>query len=270
MKISVVIPMYNSRETIVDALNSIKNQTAINYICEIIVVNDGSTDDSLEIVKEYAQQNPDLTIKILNKANGGVSSARNRGIELASGDWIALLDSDDEWLPRKIEVQIGIISQSPEIDFLGGPFNGEELRILWKKIDTLYKASVRDICIKNFPQPSTVIFKKKIYDEIGGFDETQNYCEDANYFLKICSKYNLYYYPELLIVYGRGKRGFGDSGLSANLSGMYKGTVKNIKELLFRREIGYFFYIFLRIFNFIKYIRRILIVKYYKYFRFGD
>lgn len=270
MKISVVIPMYNSRETIIDTLNSVKNQTAINCICEVIVVNDGSTDDSLEVVKRYAEENPDLPVKVLNKSNGGVSTARNRGIEQASGDWIALLDSDDEWIPRKIEIQIDIIKQNPEIDFLGGPFNEKKLRILWKKIDTLYKASVIDICIKNFPQPSTVIFKKKIYNEIGGFDETQRYAEDGNYFLKICSKYNLYYYPELLIIYGRGKRGFGDSGLSANLVEMYKGNVKNIKDLLLRKDIGYILYILLRIYYYLKYVRRILIVTYHKYFKFGE
>jgi len=101
MKISVVIPMYNSRDTIIKSLDSIKYQTALDKIFEIIVVNDGSTDDSLEIVKKYKELNPSLTIIIIDRHNGGVSVARNEGMKIAKGDWIALLDSDDEWLPNK-------------------------------------------------------------------------------------------------------------------------------------------------------------------------
>ena len=261
MNISVVIPMYNSKDTILNTLKSVKNQTKIDCILEIIVVNDGSTDQSLEVVKKYKHNNPDLPIVIIDKQNGGVSTARNKGMEAAKGDWIALLDSDDEWLPNKIDVQIKTIKENPDIDFLGGPFNENSLRIFTKKIDALYKAKVTDICIKNFPQPSTVIFKKSIYDEIGGFDETQRYAEDGNYFLKICNKYHLYYLPELLIIYDGGKRGFGSRGLSANLVGMYKGNIKNIRELKDLQVISYSFYLFLRLFYWIKYVRRVIISK---------
>lgn len=261
MKISVVIPMYNSRNTIINTLNSIKNQTTIDRILEIIIVNDGSTDDSLEVVNRYKTENEKLPIKIIDKPNGGVSTARNKGMKVAKGNWIALLDSDDEWLPNKIEVQIKTIIGNPDIDFLGGPFNENKLRILGKRIDSLYKAKVNDICIRNFPQPSTVIFKKKIFDEIGGFDENQRYAEDGNYFLKICSRYNLYYLPELLIIYDSGKRGFGARGLSANLKGMYIGNVKNIKELYNLKEINLSFFLFLRFFYWVKFVRRILITK---------
>lgn len=261
MKISVVIPMYNSINTIFNTLDSIKNQTAIDKIIEIIIVNDGSTDNSLEIVKKYKTENENLPIVIIDKLNGGVSTARNKGMNVAKGDWIALLDSDDEWLPNKIECQIRIIKENPDVNFLGGPFNENKLKIFWKKIDRLYKAKVSDICIKNFPQPSTVIFKKEIFDEIGGFDENQRYAEDGNYFMKICNKYNLYYSPQLLIIYNNGKSGFGDRGLSANLKGMYEGNIKNIKELKRDLIISSSFYVFLRVFYWVKYIRRILITK---------
>jgi len=109
MKVSVIIPMYNSRDTIINALNSVKNQTAIDQILEIIVVNDGSTDDSLILVKKYKKLNPQLPIVVFDKPNGGVSTARNKGMEITNGDWIALLDSDDEWLPHKLEVQIKLV-----------------------------------------------------------------------------------------------------------------------------------------------------------------
>ena len=105
MKISVIIPMYNAENTILTALNSIKNQT---YKCEyeVIVVNDGSLDNSKKIVEEYILENPQLTIILINQINGGVSKARNEGLKRAKGDYIALLDSDDEWLPQKVEKQM--------------------------------------------------------------------------------------------------------------------------------------------------------------------
>jgi glycosyltransferase involved in cell wall biosynthesis len=259
MKVSVIIPMYNSRDTIINALNSVKNQTAIDQILEIIVVNDGSTDDSLILVKKYKKLNPQLPIVVFDKPNGGVSTARNKGMEITNGDWIALLDSDDEWLPHKLEVQIKLINDNPEIDFLGGPFNDASLKIFTKKIDSLYKAKVSDICIKNFPQSSTVIFKKRIFDEIGGFDEKQRYAEDGNYFVKICSKYNYYYDPKLLIIYDSGKRGFGERGLSSNLKKMYEGNVKNLKEFREMQIINTTYYYVLRLFYWLKYLRRIII-----------
>jgi len=261
MKISVVIPMYNSKETIVSTLNSIKSQTAFEQLMEIIVINDGSTDNSLSIVTNYIKINKDMPIVLIDKTNGGVSSARNAGMKAAKGEWIALLDSDDEWFPRKIEIQMKTIRENPEIDFLGGDFQDQGLKILWKKINGLYKANVKDVCLKVFPQTSVAIFKRNIFVEIGGYDENQSYAEDMNYFLKICSKYNYYHLPIQMICYGSGKPGFGFSGLSANLKKMHEGNIKNIRELKDNAIIGNLFYCFLRVFYWIKYVRRIILTK---------
>lgn len=261
MDISVVIPMYNSEDTIIKSLDSIKNQTAFKYILEIIVVNDGSTDRSLEIVEEYSNENSDLNIIIIDKTNGGVSSARNRGIEEAKGEWIALLDSDDEWLKDKIERQVKCIQNNKEIDFIGGNINNEKLKIFGKEINNLYKANIKDLCVKMFPQTSTAIFKRSIFEQIGGYDETQSYAEDGNYFLKICANYNYYHLPVNMVSYGNGKAGFGISGLSANLKKMHEGNIKNIKELRKNKDIGILYYIFIYLFYNVKYIRRILIIK---------
>ncbi|MCB2357871.1 glycosyltransferase family 2 protein [Clostridium estertheticum] len=260
-KISVVIPMYNSEETIISTLNSIKNQTAFEQILEIIVINDGSTDDSLSFVKDYIAHNEEMKIIIIEKTNKGVSAARNTGMKVAKGEWIALIDSDDDWLPEKIEIQMKIIKEHPEIDFLGGDIDDRGLKILWKQINGLYKANVKDICLKMFPQTSVAIFKKNIFNKIGGYDENQSYAEDGNYFLKICTHYNYYHLPVAMVYYGGGKPGFGFSGLSANLKKMYEGNIKNIKELKNNSIISVRFYIFLRVFYWLKYIRRIVITK---------
>lgn len=262
MNISVVIPMYNSQKTIISTLNSIKNQTVFTQILEIIIVNDGSTDNSLNVVEEYKKNNKSIPIIIIDKSNRGVSAARNTGMKITKGDWIALLDSDDEWLPNKIEMQIKVIEKHPEIDFLGGDINDKGLKILWKKINGLYKVDVKDVCLKMFPQTSAAIFKRSIFEEIGGYDEGQSYAEDGNYFLKICAHYNYYHLPIQMVYFGDGKPGFGYNGLSANLKKMYEGNIKNIKELKQDSIISKKFYIFLRAFYWVKYIRRIIITKF--------
>ncbi|WP_339266770.1 glycosyltransferase family A protein [Paenibacillus sp. FSL R5-0470] len=261
MKISVVIPMYNSNETIINTLDSIKNQTAFKYILEILVINDGSTDNSLNLVERYAEENSGMPIILIDKPNGGVSTARNIGMKEAKGEWIALLDSDDDWLPEKIEIQMNTIQKHPEIDFLGGDIDDKGLKILWRRIKGLYKANVNDICIKMFPQTSVAIFKRSIFEQIGGYDETQQYAEDGNYFLKICANYNYYHLPVRMVYYGGGKPAFGFSGLSSNLKKMHEGNIKNIKELKTDNYIGLNFYVILRLFYHLKYIRRILITK---------
>jgi len=261
-KISVVIPMYNSADTIIRALNSIENQTAFNQITEVIVVNDGSTDNSLDLVKEYKEENEQIPLVVIDKPNGGVSSARNAGMKAAKGKWIALLDSDDSWFPEKIEIQMKTIKEHQEIDFLGGDIDDRGLKILWKKISGLYRANVKDVCLKMFPQTSAAIFKRSIFEQIGGYDENQHYAEDGNYFLKICTHYNYYHLPIQMVCYGGAKPGFGFSGLSANLKKMYEGNIKNIKELKRDSMISNKFYMFLRVFYWLKYIRRIIITKF--------
>ena len=262
--ISVVIPMYNSENTIIRTLESVRNQTAFELILEIIVVDDGSTDDSFIVVNNYANAHKEMPIIIIKKENRGVSSARNEGMKVAKGEYIALLDADDEWLPNKLEIQMKTMKKYPEIDFLGGDSNGVNLRILFKRVDTLYKASIKDLCLKFFPVTPTAIFKKKIIGRIGYFDENQKFAEDGNYFLKICANFNYYHLPIQMAICGGSKPPFGYNGLSANLKGMYEGNIKNIKELKNNGLISNRFYLFIRFFYWIKYLRRIIIVTFRK------
>ena len=255
--ISVIIPMYNSSKTIEKTLKSIINQSMFELVREIIVVDDGSKDNSVEVVEKL--QELSQKIVLLKKENGGAASARNYGMSYANGDWIAFCDSDDEWIEDKLKIQNDIIKNNPQIDFLGGGWMDRNPRVFFKKIDKLYHASLADICITFFPQPSTVVMKKKIYSDIGGFRDDQRYAEEGDFFYRICGKYQYWYTPERLIIFGNGKAGFGVSGLSANLKGMYKGNVENIQRLMQRRSISIPFYLFLRIFYWIKYMRRVLI-----------
>ncbi|MBM4104451.1 MAG: glycosyltransferase family 2 protein [Planctomycetes bacterium] len=115
MRISVIIPAYNAAAYIERALRSVLNQT--RSADEIIVINDGSTDTTSEILKQYKGK-----IRIIEQANAGVSAARNTGIRAATGDWIAFLDADDEWLPEKLQLQCELLGRHPELCWATGNF----------------------------------------------------------------------------------------------------------------------------------------------------
>ncbi|SDW70767.1 glycosyltransferase family 2 protein [Flavobacterium degerlachei] len=260
MKISVVIPMYNSRNTILNTLNSVKNQTILPF--EVVIIDDGSKDESVTVVEDFISVNSALNIQLVKQKNRGVSSARNVGLKLAKGDWIALLDSDDEWLPTKLERQIQVLNENPTIDFLGTNRNGEYFdKILWKKLGVLTRISPKLLMVKFIFVVPTVIFRKKIVLDAGYFDETQKYAEEGNYFIRIAQKYNCYLLNESLVVTGDGKAHFGHSGLSGNLKEMERGELKNLKDALSLKIINHFQYSFLVLFSILKYFRRIVIVK---------
>ena len=228
MEISVIIPMYNAGKTIVRALESVRNQTYKAHY-QIIVINDGSTDRSLQVVNRYMQEHPEMDITIIDKPNGGVSSARNAGFKQATGQWIALLDSDDQWLPNKMEVQMKILEEHPEIDFIGSSIIGQHIRILWRLKDKLSPIKVWELFIRWHPWTPTCVFRRTILQDVGFYNESMHYAEDGEYLLRICMQKNCWYTPEQLVFCGGGKPGFGHSGLSANLKGMQQGQEAIIK-----------------------------------------
>lgn len=262
VEVSVVIPMYNSEKTIERSLDSVINQTYQGNI-EIIVVNDGSKDNSLKMVEEYRKNLKKINIKIeiIDKKNGGVSSARNTGLKKANGEYIALLDSDDEWLEKKLKIQMDILRNNKYIDFIGCERNNEITRIPLKHTQKLFKVELRDLLIKMFPQTSTAVFKREILKDIGYYDEKQKYAEDGNYWLRICAKKKFYMLKESLVITGGGKPNFGFSGLSANLTEMHKGNIKNLKDMKTLGHINFFEFNFFKIFYILKHIRRKIIVK---------
>ena len=108
-KISVVVPTYNRAKVVGKALESIFSQTY--PAVEIIVVNDGSKDDTRAVLEAYGDR-----IKAINQENGGLSAARNTGIEAASTEWVAFLDDDDEWVPERLALAVETIGIHPDID----------------------------------------------------------------------------------------------------------------------------------------------------------
>ena len=257
--ISVVIPAYNSESTIADSINSVLRQTRSDLVEEILVINDGSTDATVKVVEESCSS--DKRIRIITKTNGGVSSARNAGIKAATGRWVALLDSDDVWRPLKLEKQWAEIEKDSSIAFIGCNRNDENLHYGTQVRENLYCLTLRQLLIKMWPHTSTALIRNDVFKDVGYFNENMRYAEDGEMWNRIALKYPLYYVAESLEIAGGNKVSFGESGLSANLKGMYDGNVSNITELHKDRHISTAFYIFLRVFYWMKYLRRILITK---------
>lgn len=264
-RVSVIIPVYNNEKTIERVLLSVTAQTAISEILEVIVVDDGSDDTSAIVIQDFIKEHSGLRIRYIKQENGGASSARNHGMREANGEFIALLDSDDLWMPNKIERQLKVIDQNPEIVFLGTSYvlgkNKKKVPLVLygKTVNSLFKATLKDIYWKHFPVTPSVIFRRSAINSIGYFDETQKYGEDINYFQKFCIHFNYYYLPEYLLQIAFNKTYFGSEGLSSNFNGMHKGGLKNLKEL---KNGGYFNmleYLFYRAYFQLKYWRRIVI-----------
>lgn len=199
MRISVVISTYNRLELISRALDSIINQTL--PADEIIVVDDGSVDNSASWIK---QRYPDL--RVLVQPNQGVSTARNNGIRLARNDWIALLDSDDEWLPNKLKQQVAAIEQHPKTVLC---HCDEQWVRNGRRVNPMKKHAkaggwIFEQCLPRCViSPSATMLRKTLLDEVGWFDESLPACEDYDLWLRVCARYPvLYIEQQLLIKYG--------------------------------------------------------------------
>ena len=185
MKISVIIPTYNRKKTLARAIQSVINQSLSPF--EILIIDDGSNDGTQEWVKENFQ-----SIKYIYQNNRGVSSARNIGIENANGDWVAFLDSDDEWLSNKLHEQVIAIESNPKIKF----FHTNEIwirngvRVNQMKKHKKYGGYIFEKCLDICRvSPSSVLIQKEVFDNIGVFDESLRVCEDYDLWLRITSKY---------------------------------------------------------------------------------
>ena len=117
--VSILIPVYNKEEWVSDTLQSVLNQSYKNWEC--IIINDGSTDESLAKINEFTTNNPAMW-KVVSTPNSGQTAARNYGIELSRGDLLAFLDADDLWHSQKIEKQVQLLNSHPEIELVFTPY----------------------------------------------------------------------------------------------------------------------------------------------------
>lgn len=228
--VSVVVPTFNRAELVQRALRSVVAQTRPAE--QVIVVDDGSTDDTGRLV----QQNFGA-VDYLAQENRGVSAARNRGIEVATGEWIALLDSDDEWLPQKLERQFEYLEQEPahrvchtdEIWIRRGRRVNPRLKHA-KQGGWIFRHCLPLCAIS----PSSVLIHRSVFDEVGLFDETLPACEDYDLWLRVCSRWPVLYVPEQLVV----KHGGHEDQLSNRVPGLDRYRIQALEGLLGSAALG--------------------------------
>lgn len=207
-KVSVVIPTYNYGRFIGEAIESVLKQTL--PVFEVIVVDDGSSDNTEEVVTKFGER-----IKYIRQKNGGVGAARNTGIKNSAGDFIAFLDADDLWLPKKIEQQLQLFQTDGEIGLVT-----TAIREFDKYGNTLaeYVEGKNGWCAEDLllfspvavGPGSTALVKRVVIDEVGGFDETKEMhpSEDWEFCYRVARKFKLAFIPEILVAY----RNHGDNG----------------------------------------------------------
>ena len=213
MHFSVVIPLYNKQNSIVATLQSVLAQTYQNF--EIVVVDDGSTDNSAQVVEEFISAYPQPLpkgkgVRLVRKANGGVCSARNRGIQEAKYDYIALLDGDDLWDEHYLEEQVKLIQDFPEAKMWGINFaemsNGQLIRTLPTGLPEGYRGYVENYFqmqgrISDLYCSSSVVIKMEVFDKVGYFDERIKYAEDSDMWFRIIATYPVAFYDKYMAFY---------------------------------------------------------------------
>lgn len=184
LRVSVIIPTYNRAGYLREALDSIFAQTLPPW--EVIVIDDGSTDDTLQVVN-----NAPGPVRFYQQAHQGVAAARNLGLQNAAGDLIAWLDSDDLWEPEFLAAVVQLLAQDARLDgvYTGLTMidaDGAELRKAGRveSPDGLYQALVRD-CFLATP---SIVVKKTCYDQAGGFDPQFRVSEDYDMWLRLASR----------------------------------------------------------------------------------
>ncbi len=220
--ISVMIPTYNRAHVLPRALDSVLNQTLSPK--EIMVIDDGSTDGTRTLLSRYTN------IKILHQSNSGVSAARNRGIETALGQWLTFLDSDDEWLPDKLEKQWqAVIHDGKKVSHTEEIWIRNGKRVNPMKKHQKYGGWIYEKCLPLCViSPSSVMIHRSVFDDVGVFDESLEVCEDYDLWLRICAKYPVLFIKDpLLIKYG----GHHDQ-LSRRYWGMDRFRVKALEKAL--------------------------------------
>lgn len=206
---SVVIPLYNKENHIKRSMESVIEQDYPEF--ELIIVDDGSTDNSVKIAEEIAEEINDTRIKIIKQKNMGVSVARNRGIECARSEYICFLDADDMWSREFLSSIVGLINKYPNAGAYATAYNIQRksntiyssnyfhsLPIEWVGIlDDYFKYAIRAPIVS----ASSVVIPKHVFEDVGYFPVGIKRGEDLEMWRKIALKYPIAYYNEVLSTY---------------------------------------------------------------------
>jgi len=243
IKVSVIIPTYNRAEYVTQAIDSVLAQTYADY--EIIVVDDGSTDNTKDVLLPYMDR-----IRYIYQENAGASAARNTGIKAAKGDWIAFLDSDDEWLPEKLAVQMCAVERHSQLvahmvninltnyndpypnSFLHCKFPFEENEGI---IDDPF---ISHFTYRTLAMPTAVICLKECAIKAGLFDESFVCGEDYDFMCRLALQGSWgYCWDELAMMYHRCEKTVSLSALKEDYTVMLRCRIKTHSKLLENQKL---------------------------------
>ncbi len=197
--VSIITPTYNRAEFIGTAIESVLAQTYGHF--ELLIVDDGSTDNTTEVLEPYLK---DKRVRVFRQENQGQSVARNVALAQAKGEFICFLDSDNAWVPEKLEHTLQVFDTVPECDVVYGDYvvidaNGKELGINRAK---RYSGSIApQLVCDNFVSMNTTMTRKQCFQEMGGFDTNERLAEDYVLWLRFSTRYRFYYLAEVLGYY---------------------------------------------------------------------
>lgn len=199
--ISVIVTAYNEEEYIRAALQSVINQTCFELLSKVIVVDDGSEDNTLKVAKELAEEH--ATVHVMTQLNQGLSVARNTGIRKSETEWICFLDADDKWAPNKIEEQWRAACEEP-------------MPALWYTDTRMFGSDNRRIRVRDLPDqrrealveyfrrdcpiiPSTVMVRRTVFQNVGMFNPELRFAQDTEMWARIIAEYRVSRIPEALV-----------------------------------------------------------------------
>ena len=196
-RVSVIIPTYNRRELVLEAVDSVLNQTYQDF--ELILMDDGSSDGT----KNAARERYGDRLIYVYQEHQGVSVARNHGMELARGEYIAFLDSDDLWLPTKLEVHIDFMHRHPDaqICFTDEVWIRQGVRVNPRRRHAKHTGRIYPYCLPLcIISPSSACMRAELFDRVGVFDTDLPVCEDYDLWLRVAARLPVFLIPQKLIV----------------------------------------------------------------------
>ncbi len=202
-QVTVIIPTFNMAHYLGECISSVTRQSVGNM--EVIVIDDGSTDNTNEIVSSFGNR-----VSYFYQSNRGESAARNMGIKISSGEYLAFLDADDIWLPEKIEKQIAVLNRNPNIGMVACGYTvvNETGRILYANAPRNYnnRETLRNALsiAQIIPgSASGVLIRRECFGRLGCFDEEIKIGPDWDMWLRISSSYEIYFIEETLVTIRR-------------------------------------------------------------------
>ena len=221
--VSVIIPAYNAEHFIADTIQSALDQTYRDH--EIIVVDDGSRDGTVARAAAFGER-----VRLHQQRNGGVARARNTGVSLARGEWIAFLDADDLWLPSKLERQLA--SSTAPMTFTDRYNFGDrgDLPEVQSRCQPMIGGDIFELLLGgNFITTTSVLIRREIFERYGGFDVTFNGTEDWDLWLRVAEHHEIGFCPEPLTRYR-----LHGGGISRNFARMNRERLLVIARALAR------------------------------------